>query len=640
MFGLAAATLLGCAPLPYGETLVEIDTDVAVPRLLDRVRIDVFDELGWLESRELVADRPEAWPLSFALATGTSGDRVPRVRVRGFLAGRVRDYRGERAPEEPFVEPPVATSLASLCASAPLLPPGQDYTARRGAAPLTSHTNQGDCTHTEEAGAIAARIEIAVADTYRFEVVRAVPDGSTGLPNGDTVLFLRSACTDPQSQIACQDNIDVAAGNFLSRLVTPLAPGSYYLLTGGGIGLSPADVTVRWSRAADWDPVGLSPPLAAPPDRPALPRLLRDGVDVTPPDEPQPGVTIDRVVDVEVHGGTRRSAAILLSGECVGTAADWLGETACVDAPGQRAPIVRVPLQDGLAPPRSRVGSWARLTPGSCPEIGGDEVCVPGGVFVFGSASVLVPKERSGYPEQTAAVASFVMDRHEVTVARYRQALHDGFAGVDPFSPIVNDLPLDSARGQGTFCTFDGDGDGPAPGIDRERYPLNCVSWYQAQAFCRFIGGDLPSEAEWEYAASAAGRDAEATYPWGEELPTCAHARHWAAFGSPCADGPLGPRPVDDEPWATRGQTPLGLSGMAGNVAEWTRDSARPLSDSCFRQRPLEGVECVEREAPQRPIRGGKWSGGPDTLRLAARDFAAPGPGGPFGFRCIRRSAP
>jgi formylglycine-generating enzyme required for sulfatase activity len=639
------AFLCGCAPLPYGETLVVVDTDVAVPRLLDHLRVDVYGDTGtWLESRHFFADRPEAWPLSFALATEAGTDRVARVRLRGFLSGRSRDYRGEQSPDVSFDEPKVASDLSSLCATAPLVPPDTDYRARRGADPITSHIKQGDCTHTSEAGSLAVRIQIATADTYRFEVVRSDPDASLGLPNGDTVLFLRSDCNDVNTQLACHDNLD--ANNLLSRIVMPLQPGSYYLMTTGGFALSPADVTLRWGRASTWDPTGLTPSPPAIPTTPGLPRLVHDGVDVTPADEPQPGVTIERVVDVEVRGGTRRSAQVLLSGECFGTTADWSGGSACVDRPGERSAIGKIATSDGLERPRSRIGSWARLASDPCGEpradsgAHDDEVCIPGGVFVFGSSSVLTPKGRDGFPEQVAAIPSFLMDRHEVTVARYRQALRAGFGGVDPISPMANNLPLHSTPNLGTFCTWNGDENGPAGTLQRESHPLNCMSWYEARALCQFYGGDLPSEAEWEYAASAAGRDGEATYPWGEEPPTCDHARHLGNTGLACAGGPLGPRPVDSEPWATRGQSALGLVGMGGNLAEWTLDSGRPLSDPCFAQRKLLDVGCRETEAPQRVVRGGKWSGSADTLRAASRDFAAPGPAGPFGFRCIRRIAP
>ena len=57
--------------------------------------------------------------------------------------------------------------------------------------------------------------------------------------------------------------------------------------------------------------------------------------------------------------------------------------------------------------------------------------------------------------------------------------------------------------------------------VDRESYPLNCISWAAAREFCQAHDGDLPTEVQWEYAATAAGREFEATYPGTGDVPNC-----------------------------------------------------------------------------------------------------------------------
>src|SRR5437762_685298 len=100
---LACLALAGCGsnnePLPaYGEVLVEVDTNLRAPQTLSRVRFDLFDaDWHWFESRDIATPDASQFPLSFSLFSESPD--VPRsawVRVRGYMEGHVRDYRGER----------------------------------------------------------------------------------------------------------------------------------------------------------------------------------------------------------------------------------------------------------------------------------------------------------------------------------------------------------------------------------------------------------------------------------------------------------------------------------------------------------------------------------------------------------------
>jgi len=118
--------------------------------------------------------------------------------------------------------------------------------------------------------------------------------------------------------------------------------------------------------------------------------------------------------------------------------------------------------------------------------------------------------------------------------------------------------------------------------------PVVGVSWYEAEAFARWQGGRLPSEAEWERAARG---DEGRRFPWGDEwIPSYAAHRG----GLRCT------RPVKSIP---ENRSPHGLYDCAGNVWEWCADAFGP------------GL---------RSARGGSWNAHPPQLRCAARNAWPP----------------
>ena len=106
-----------------------------------------------------------------------------------------------------------------------------------------------------------------------------------------------------------------------------------------------------------------------------------------------------------------------------------------------------------------------------------------------------------------------------------------------------------------------------APAAAEDRLPMANVTWADAQAFCRWAGGRLPSEAEWEKAARGTdGRE----YPWGDEA-LCDRA-NWGNFDGegPCAGrNPGHPVAVGQFP---EGASPYGVLDLGGNVWEWVAD--------------------------------------------------------------------
>ncbi len=666
---LACLTSAACggkaAPPAHGEALVVVDTDLPVPTLAGRLRVDLYDEHGvWFESRDIGRSDPSDWPASFSVYSDDDAhDKRVLVRLRAYPEGAVRDYAGERfEAREDYREPRPAASLAELCANAPTLPLGGRITARRGGVPLTEIVaeplaplgNEGACSPPTRTGSIAAKVTVVTSGTYRFDVADSLPYMA------ESTLVLRSSCEDPTSQLACAAEATAPpfSSGHLPRFDVHLEPGTYYLLTAGSRAGWPADLTLE-SLPID-QPLPAEAPGADAGARPTSgPVLVRsDGTAATPTSEPVPTAAVDRLVLVRLVPAQRGRVRVTLHAACAGTMArlgadpgipDAATASTCVDSEGTREPLTEAPLEADMTRPVASVhGSAAREIPctGAPPE-GVSAACVPGGAFLFGGHLVpAVSVLELATPERIARMTPFFMDRYEVSVARFRQAMTGGFA-VDPMSIATNDGPFAAPNGDLTgYCTWS------SQPLGREELPLTCVTWATARAFCRSFGGDLPTEAQWEYAATSAGRPLKTLFPWGDQDATCAQAvldRAPAALTvaqGRCAALGVGPAPVTLA-GGSGGQagdvTPTGIVGLGGNVAEWVRDGGEPLTSPCWRAAGATDPTCAEENAPLRSQRGSTWL---DDQRPSASRTVIPGDiavGVPrqltaqanLGFRCV-----
>ena len=160
------------------------------------------------------------------------------------------------------------------------------------------------------------------------------------------------------------------------------------------------------------------------------------------------------------------------------------------------------PPAGGVTPPAGDVTPPAGRAPceetGSCPP-GIIWVRVPGGSFQMGSTV-----NSDEQPIRTVTLSDFEMSKMEVTVRDYRACVEAG------------------ACDEPNVCDFGTPNWSTTP-ADREDLPINCVDWGQARSFAKWVGADLPTEAEWEYAARGgqpfeyAGSDNPDDVAWYDE---------------------------------------------------------------------------------------------------------------------------
>lgn len=216
-------------------------------------------------------------------------------------------------------------------------------------------------------------------------------------------------------------------------------------------------------------------------------------------------------------------------------------------------------------------------------------------------------------PPHTVTVAPFWIQRHEVSAVLYRECVTSGWCKE---ADVLTDHALSTLKD---------------PALDHR--PINGVTWDGAQRLCSWLGGRLPTEAEWEFAARGTeGR----TFPWGQDVG-CGHAPQWTP------DGVGGPPPetcegavmknVDDSAM----RTPEVTIWLGGNVWEWVGDwYAEPYAAGAATDPtgPTSGTHRVQR--------GGSFmSATPWELRSAARAAVPPDQKLPdVGFRCAWTGRP
>jgi len=230
--------------------------------------------------------------------------------------------------------------------------------------------------------------------------------------------------------------------------------------------------------------------------------------------------------------------------------------------------------------------------------IGAKMVLVPQGPFTMGTDEQ-APWDIISHPSRSVSLDMFYVDMYEVSNDLYAKCV---FAGV---------CRIPSKTGSKMRLSYF---DNP----EFANHPVVYVSWQDAQTFCSWRGGRLPTEAEWEKAARG---DTKLNYPWGENSIDCQHANFWPEDA--CSGDTT---PVDS---LTTGASPYGVLNLSGNVQEWVNDwfQAYPGGDPNATR---------EYGISHRVIRGGAYFDAPLNIRATTRGGLNPDLTLSYvGFRCV-----
>jgi iron(II)-dependent oxidoreductase len=236
-------------------------------------------------------------------------------------------------------------------------------------------------------------------------------------------------------------------------------------------------------------------------------------------------------------------------------------------------------------------------------DVPGGMVLIPAGTFLMGSDP---RKDRAAgpqeFPQHLVYLDAFWIDRYEVSNVDYLR------------------FTLGTGRDWPKFWR-----ESPFP-EKTALHPVINVSWHDADAYCRWAGKRLPTEAEWEKAAR--GEQAR-IFPWGDEPAGWIKSN----IAHPGSKRGIKYPPLANVTRYDKGVSPYGAYQMAGNVSEWVSDWFDP-------EYYLRGVD-VNPQGPElgtlKVFRGGSWNEDPEVARCAGRNAAPPDRKSYLtGFRCVR----
>lgn len=257
---------------------------------------------------------------------------------------------------------------------------------------------------------------------------------------------------------------------------------------------------------------------------------------------------------------------------------------------------------------RSASSSTVLTTPAGTSH---DMIVIPNGAFEMGSDD----GEIDELPVHRVTLSTYHIDKFEVTNEQYLAFLKATDSTTDAEGNVLIALGNPDVMIRAIDTSFE------LADTLRAKHPVTDVTWYGAAAYCEWIGGRLPTEAEWEYAAR--GFDGRA-YPWGNDDPTPDLVNY------------------DFNVWGTTkvgsypdGASPFGVMDLAGNVWEWILD----WNDIRYYGTSPEEDPRGPESGDFRGIRGGAWGSGTGSglrgVRSAMRGASQPWTAsGNIGFRC------
>jgi formylglycine-generating enzyme required for sulfatase activity len=239
-----------------------------------------------------------------------------------------------------------------------------------------------------------------------------------------------------------------------------------------------------------------------------------------------------------------------------------------------------------------------------------------------------------------ATVSDFYLDKYEATVGRLRKFVDAGL-GIQPHPPSNGAGAHPKITGSGWNAAWNAKlsastdalratlkcpGNDPtwtdAPGSNESK-PVTCLDWFTAFAFCAWDGGRLPTEAEWNYAAS--GGSEQRCYPWSNPPRSRVIDDTYVAYcGGTCRS------PLNVGSKSPKGDGRWGQSDLGGNAWEWMLD----WNASTF---PMPCHDCAVVEGgTYRNFRSGAYNDLASTIRSATRHVSFPEYHGIVGVRCAR----
>jgi len=239
-----------------------------------------------------------------------------------------------------------------------------------------------------------------------------------------------------------------------------------------------------------------------------------------------------------------------------------------------------------------------------------DMIFIPAGEFKMGST--VGEGNTDQHPLHTVYLDAYYIDKFEVTNKQYEEfILAGGYQKKEYWTnegwDFVKRSKLDKPLGLGRR------------NFDNPEQPVVGVSWYEANAYCRWAGKRLPTEAEWEKAARGTnGR----RYPWGNEMDfsrisyRASNGRRTVVVGS-----------------FPSGASPYGVQDCAGNVWEWCWDY---YSENYYKESPKKNPK-GPRHGIYRVLRGGSWGSNRVQMQCSYRYYDKPDRTAfNIGFRCAR----
>ena len=429
---------------------------------------------------------------------------------------------------------------------------------------------------------------------------------------------LKDIARNPSQELAAEALMStMASGGMAAQSAQrpssqPPAPGSQPNLTpvpvvGSQPNLTPQSQPYHTPQPGIPSQPNLTPPPTPAPQITPPPSTTMSGAagsaPVLPTNPPRARSRLPLIIGVLVVLGGAAAAALLLLGKHTGgggTGGNIVKPAVVTDAAPVRPVAVAPPDAAPAAIEPAGPNPWVRVDP---PGSGHEVLLGVGSDDIVDSVPGLRPTRGVAAPKEP-----FAIQQHEVTWAELRD-YYAKATKVDGFDPAV-------------------------PGPDRDLYPATGIRFEVAQAYCQSLGGDLPSEEQWEYAARGPDRR---PYPWGRDLPDLGKVN---AFAGPDAKlTPVLTSPQD----VTPGPAASAIHDLAGNAQEWVASKWREdkpgadekwVDDGANVYGTLRGLPLTEPAPAKLPSEGAAWRA---TLCRAgkcvpdSKDYLAN-----VGFRCVK----